>query len=168
MSSAAPAAATTTPTTTTSTGPVKAAGESSDTSDYENLSSYTSGRLLSNRQDVLAQDYSSLRFHRPHFVASLDSATTGSLQHHHHHHQQQPLQHHTLSLHRPVKRPHWLNHNGRPSDVLARVLNNATDWHDEDIAVGAATPVAAAVVVPPPSVIKDNRANRYTSRLIFC
>ena len=44
------------------------------------------------------------------------------------------------SLHRPTtKRSHWVNHNGRPSDVLARVLQANQDWLDPAIISAAAS-----------------------------
>lgn len=47
----------------------------------------------------------------------------------------------TLSLHRPGKRSHWMNHNGRPSDVLACVLQNNNERNDDADDASADPPV---------------------------
>ena len=114
--------------------------ESSDTSDYENLSSCTSGRYAtlpaqSSQQGVAERhaeraEFSTLRAsramstsHGPVFGAfSADQAPVLS-----------GLSSQTLSLQRPHKqRSHWMNQNGRPSDVLARVLYANSERNDDD------------------------------------
>ena len=112
--------------------------DSSDTSDYENLSSCTSGRYATLPPQSQFGGSGAYRDHystaaapgivfRPasaapsfggnggggHLAAAQGDASATA---------------HTLSLHRPVKRSHWLNHNGRPSDVLARVFQANQDW----------------------------------------
>lgn len=68
---------------------------------------------------------------------------------------------HTLSLHRPIKRSHWLNHNGRQSDVLARVFQANQDWleSNDQQDTGATTSSSGNVTV---STIKDARSSHRT------
>lgn len=118
--------------------------DSSDTSDYENLSSCTSGRYATlPPQTQLGGQY---RDHYATTTAATASAAGVIFR---------PASsaagsfgagppppfgpaggdggpHSTLSLHRPVKRSHWLNQNGRPSDVLARVFQANQDWLDSN------------------------------------
>ena len=149
--------------------------ESSDTSDYENLSSCMSGRYATlpaqlSHSGVDAHDAEfSLRSSRPlstshgppsngtyippplsaplgptvgafgGFTAGLGAAGDGAAGEGaagaHHRNPQA-----TLSLHRPGKRSHWMNHNGRPSDVLARVLQNNSERNDDADEANAGDP----------------------------
>ncbi len=142
--------------TSTSTAPrlrVRAL-ESSDTSDYENLSACTSGRYATlPPQPQFGSSGASGGFYRDHYAAAAagvvfrphSSGDTGGVGGVAGYFQHRPTSaaagpiddsgnflapQNTLSLHRPVKRSHWVNHNGRPSDVLARVLQANQDWLD--------------------------------------
>ena len=118
-----------------------------ETSDYENLSSYTSGRFATLPSHQVSHGSSQDQHHQHHQRAGEYSAATLRLGRPSHPLEGTDVSFQTVSLHRPVKRPHWLNHNGRPSDVLARVLHasntHAADWpYDESD--GLAPPPSSA------------------------
>lgn len=159
--------------------------DSSDTSDYENLSSCTSGRYatLPTQSHFSDCGVASAKAsgnesgsYRDHYATASTTAAAGvlfrpasgagsfadngseqfpSADH-------QPTAH-TLSLHRPIKRSHWLNHNGRQSDVLARVFQANQDWLESSDSqeAGANSSSSANITV---STIKDGRAAHRTSQ----
>lgn len=130
--------------------------DSSDTSDYENLSSCTSGRYATLPPQSQfggggggggGANVGTGPLYRDHYATTGNAASgtaAGVLFRPasgpasfglgasgiggHFAPVEPPTAQHTLSLHRPVKRSQWLNHNGRPSDVLARVFQANQDW----------------------------------------
>lgn len=150
--------------------------DSSDTSDYENLSSCTSGRYATlPSQSQFGEGGNSKGNgsgqYRDHYSTASSSAgvlfrpgsgtgsfgDNGSEQFP----SGDPSTPHTLSLHRPIKRSHWLNHNGRQSDVLARVFQANQDWLESNDPqdTGATTSSSGNVTV---STIKDARTSHRT------
>lgn len=114
--------------------------EASDKSDYENLSACTSGRYATlPPQPQFGTSGAGGGLYRDHYAAaaagvvfrphSSGAGPAGYFQQSPTGGDPLPAQT-TLSLQRPVKRSHWVNHNGRPSDVLARVLQANADWLD--------------------------------------
>ena len=95
--------------------------DSSDTSDYENLSSCTSGRYATLPPQSNQFGGGGGGSYRDHYAAAAGVVFRPAAP-------DNPGPHSTLSLQRPVKRSHWLNQNGRPSDVLARVFQANQDW----------------------------------------
>ena len=149
--------------------------ESSDASDYENLSSCTSGGRYATLPPPQSQsgthplasagssrigDQQQLQHYSTAAVGAMTAAvigggggraTTSDCRQRHHHSSSMPpgggggtereqQQQQTLSLQRPSKRSHWVNHNGRPSDVLARVLQANQDWLDTATITSIASP----------------------------
>ena len=163
---------------TPTTKPKSRTLDSSDTSDYENLSSCTSGRyatLPSQSQfgeSGISKGNGGSGQYRDHYPTTASSAGvlfrpasgTGSFVGDNGREQfpsGDPSTAHTLSLHRPIKRSHWLNHNGRQSDVLARVFQANQDWLESNDQQdnGATTSSSGNVTV---STIKDARTSHRT------
>lgn len=163
---------------TPTTKPKSRTLDSSDTSDYENLSSCTSGRyatLPSQSQfgeSGISKGNGGSGQYRDHYPTTASSAGvlfrpasgTGSFVGDNGSEQfpsGDPSTAHTLSLHRPIKRSHWLNHNGRQSDVLARVFQANQDWLESNDQQdnGATTSSSGNVTV---STIKDARTSHRT------
>lgn len=174
-----------------------AAHESLDASDYENLSSCTSGGRYATLPPQQSTHHSlagvgssgggcvgavgrsgASSLHREHGYSTAALTVIGR-DDGRDQEQQQQQQHQasqqTLSLHRPnSKRSHWVNHNGRPSDVLARVLQANQDWLDPAITSSVssssyepASATAEGVAAASQSCnSKDNRTSSLRVRLV--
>ncbi|XP_046641624.1 myo-inositol transporter 1-like isoform X3 [Daphnia pulicaria] len=147
--------------------------DSSDTSDYENLSSCTSGRYATlppqpqfgegakGNNGQYRDHYSTATTASAGVLFRPAGGAVGSFADNANEQFPSGDPPHTLSLHRPIKRSHWLNHNGRQSDVLARVFQANQDWlesNDGQDTVATTTSSAGNIT------IKDARSSHRTSQ----
>lgn len=145
--------------------------DSSDTSDYENLSSCTSGRYATlppqpqfgegakGNNGQYRDHYSTATTASAGVLFRPAGGAVGSFADNANEQFPSGDPPHTLSLHRPIKRSHWLNHNGRQSDVLARVFQANQDWlesNDGQDTVATTTSSAGNIT------IKDARSSHRT------